>query len=578
MAAKARTGCQLCRIKHLKCDQGTPKCGRCEASGNECIRGFTYRFHREAFSDDQKWLAMPNELTFVDETKGLPSSSDCDSFSEYVTPPPENRSTDATSAFSTPTADAILLTQPENAQVLQVTGSEASDYNQSTSATASLASPFTHGLWDDSITSKTSNLSHEAQPLLFSNPLTIEGLLNKHGTDDSHQKVPRSYQHNAESLLLPPIYSEEPVWPLTNPEEALLLGHFVQNLAIWLDLCDPLRHFQVEVPRRAGSCQILLNAIFALSARHLSRTRGYDPIISNHYHNECLKYLRPMLNDSSTVSDEGLFAATIILRVMEEMDAPELDSQGHILGIQVFAGARDPYTMPGGLSEAAFWVGLRQEIYSAMMKHQSTQLDLEHCSIDRSFDPTSDYGWANRAIVHCADVLNCCFGETGVSTRHWEELKRYGEQWHKKKPPSFIPYYRRDPDRGKKEAFPEIRYLNPCHIISVQHWLLAKILLAIFDPKLPRIGGNRTAAVRSMESEVERCLRQLCGIGLSNLETAPAIFTASMGIAICGDRMTDRIDQEALLDLLRKTENDHARPTKAVQQQMKESWGWMSDD
>jgi hypothetical protein len=40
----------------------------------------------------------------------------------------------------------------------------------------------------------------------------------------------------------------------------------------------------------------------------------------------------------------------------------------------------------------------------------------------------------------------------------------------------------------------------------------------------------------------------------------------------------DRIDQEALLDLLRKTEEYHARPTKAVQQQMKESWGWMSDD
>jgi hypothetical protein len=27
-------------------DQATPTCGRCAASGNECIRGFTYRFHR----------------------------------------------------------------------------------------------------------------------------------------------------------------------------------------------------------------------------------------------------------------------------------------------------------------------------------------------------------------------------------------------------------------------------------------------------------------------------------------------------------------------------------------------------
>lgn len=42
--------------------------------------------------------------------------------------------------------------------------------------------------------------------------------------------------------------------------------------------------------------------------------------------------------------------------------------------------------------------------------------------------------------------------------------------------------------------------------------------------------------------------------------------------------MTDRIDQEALLDVLKRTEKDHARPTAAVQQQMKESWGWISDD
>jgi hypothetical protein len=174
--------------------------------------------------------------------------------------------------------------------------------------------------------------------------------------------------------------------------------------------------------------------------------------------------------------------------------------------------------MLGGLSEAAFWVGLRQEIYSALMKNQSTQLNLEHCSIDRSLGPTSDYGWSNRAVVHCADVLNCCFGDSGVSTRHWEELKRYGERWQESIPPSFAPIYYRTPNRENREVFPEVWYSLSCHsqfkicslhclekclllrtVIGIQHFLLAKILLAIFDPKLPRIGGNRTGAVRLME-------------------------------------------------------------------------------
>jgi hypothetical protein len=132
-----------------------------------------------------------------------------------------------------------------------------------------------------------------------------------------------------------------------------------------------------------------------------------------------------------------------------------------MLGIQIFVGARDP--LSGGLSEAAFWVGLRQEIYSAMMKHQSTQLNLEHCSIDRSLEPTSDYGWSNRAIIHCADVLNCCFGDSGVSTKHWEELKLYGERWQAALPLSFTPIYYRAPDRARREAFPEIWYSLGCH-------------------------------------------------------------------------------------------------------------------
>jgi hypothetical protein len=119
-------------------------------------------------------------------------------------------------------------------QVTKVVGPETSDYNQSPNAISSLASPFVHRLWDERTTSNTSNLSHEAQPLFSSNPLTIEGLLNKSGTDVSYQNFAESYPHNGESPPLPPIYSEKPVWPLTNPEEARLLRHFVQNLAIWV--------------------------------------------------------------------------------------------------------------------------------------------------------------------------------------------------------------------------------------------------------------------------------------------------------------------------------------------------------
>jgi hypothetical protein len=83
---------------------------------------------------------------------------------------------------------------------------------------------------------------------------------------------------------------------------------------------DPSRNFELVVPQRAAACPTLLKAIFAISARHLSQTSNYDPLASNRYHDECLGYLIPMLDNSATVSDENLFAATIILRMLEEMD------------------------------------------------------------------------------------------------------------------------------------------------------------------------------------------------------------------------------------------------------------------
>jgi hypothetical protein len=39
---------------------------------------------------------------------------------------------------------------------------------------------------------------------------------------------------------LPSIYLSTPVWPLTDPSEAALLRHFVQNLAIWVGFPNTL--------------------------------------------------------------------------------------------------------------------------------------------------------------------------------------------------------------------------------------------------------------------------------------------------------------------------------------------------
>ena len=41
-----------------------------------------------------------------------------------------------------------------------------------------------------------------------------------------------------------------------------------------------------------------------------------------------------------------------------------------------------------------------------------------------------------------------------------------------------------------------------------------------------------------------------------------------------GDRVTDRSEQEALLDILVKTEKTHSLSTAKAQKDLQEAWGW----
>lgn len=94
-----------------------------------------------------------------------------------------------------------------------------------------------------------------------------------------------------------------------------------------------------------------------------------------------------------------------------------------MLGIKLFVEARD-VSRSTGLGKATFWIGLRQEIYSAIMRNEAISFQVEDCQADEFVDPTSDFDWANRAVLHCADVMTCCFGSGIISMARWSELKK----------------------------------------------------------------------------------------------------------------------------------------------------------
>ncbi|PWY94368.1 hypothetical protein BO94DRAFT_554147 [Aspergillus sclerotioniger CBS 115572] len=362
------------------------------------------------------------------------------------------------------------------------------------------------------------------------------------------------------------------------------MRYFVEELAPWFDSCDAGKHFALLIPDRAAHCPALLHAVYSASARHLSRCQstGSRPVAfagrrlpdlgdttALDYQTLCISHL-PLPSScastrSSMVSSLAFWAALA-----------GGDDGTHLRGTQVFLNAQGANALrEGGLQLAAFWVGIRQEFHKAFLEQRVVELDLSCCdaSVYRQLDPADDATWANRAVLHCVDALVYCYGD-GCQTRwRYEQLCEYSRQWQTLTPPTFDPLYCRQPDPSKGEVFPILWYLDDCIVTAIQHWHLARLLLTVFDPAVPRLGPGRKAAVNGREIEVKHHVFSLCGIAISN-KTAPALVAACMGVSMCGDRMTDRREQEALLDILIKTERIHGLATVAAQTHLQAAWEW----
>ncbi|MCJ1251126.1 hypothetical protein MMC30_008357 [Trapelia coarctata] len=395
----------------------------------------------------------------------------------------------------------------------------------------------------------------------------------------SHTNVSTSFPIG--SAVQSPTYVDNAIWPLASIEEARLMRYFVDHLALWFDLCDPFRHFAFVIPQRAATCPPLLYAIFAVSARHLNRISTYDPYAADVYHQKCLNHLKNMMYDEGAIMDENLLAATVILRWLEEVDVPfsGFDMQSHLVGTKAFLTAQEssPHP-PSGLRQAAFWVALRQEIYISFVNQRVVRWDLERTPLDRSFDPTDDCTWANRIVLRCAEILKFCFDTEGDHTvARWAGLREYCERWRSSLPESFSPIYFAEPNPENGDVLPQIWHIGDSHVTGIQHYILCMILLAVYNPSLPRLGPGHKQALKSIDDEIKGLVLTLAGMAVSNCQTPPNMVTACMGISMTGERFTERRVQEALFDILVRTDRDFAWPTQPAQNSLKEAWGWEMD-
>ncbi|RFU26473.1 hypothetical protein B7463_g9862, partial [Scytalidium lignicola] len=279
--------------------------------------------------------------------------------------------------------------------------------------------------------------------------------------------------------------------------EAVLLRNYIENLAPWADACDTLSHFGTVVPQRAMQNEMLLYAIFAFSARHISHLSSTSEEEASYYYSKCLAILIPALSGLEQTCDENLLAAVVILRLYEEMDVK--DEKCHHLGQTRLLNTIGKFSSCGGLGEAASWVSLRQDVYISLVSRQPINIRLEIYEKSHSFLRRDDGAWANIMVYLFAKVLSLAFAPTPTLEHDFQLLESEIEVWNRSKPDTFSPISFQEHSFGERKVFPEMWMISSFHAVGVQYYHLANLVIKALQPVNPCLGLESVLAKKEIE-------------------------------------------------------------------------------
>ncbi|KLP14152.1 ARCA protein [Fusarium fujikuroi] len=356
--------------------------------------------------------------------------------------------------------------------------------------------------------------------------------------------------------------------PIRTRREAFLLVNYLQDLSprvgycppnnilslissFQIDICDPSKRFGREVPKRARQLPLLAYSILAFSSRHQVMVTGIDDGSSEEYHSHALRILIPILDDPMSSLDENLLAAAVLLRLYEEMC--DVDTGTHLVGCARLWNNIPDFIAEGGLSEAASWILLRQNLHISLIKGEPMQVDLNKYRRSRSFIDTTDEDFANRIILICCQVLEACFGPSAqLDYETWAHLGKEVALWHDSIPAHYHPYHSdmEGTSPGARSAFPVVWMMNPAQVMGYQHYCLSRILLHISEPRL-WISSLRTIEHRvAADKAALNDLHIAVGLGIHNPSVVGAGFTVHHMLFTCGCLLTNPVEQQEVLDFV----------------------------
>ena len=341
-----------------------------------------------------------------------------------------------------------------------------------------------------------------------------------------HDNVPRV-------SLLPAVNvpNAEKGWPLENfrwqvsrhltleNNEQGVFDNFVTHISQWMDLFDPYRHFSSLVPRLALQNVGLLNAILALSTRHISLCSvdeiqpsfAYEDALR--YYNETLQYVSTALQYDSYHTSDELLVTTLIVSAFEMLgDGSSREWERHLQGVFWIQRSQVIHGDSGGLRGAVWWAWLSQDIWAAFRDKRKVFSFWRPERALRDLNPTE---LAARSVFVLARVINYCNHDEADNTpetivsrlRTAETLSKTLDEWASLLTPEFSPLPRNE--QAASAVFQSLWIHPPAFGVSVQVHHAARILLLLHRPSL---GGINEAQQRQVA--LARHVEVVCGIAL----------------------------------------------------------------
>jgi hypothetical protein len=559
---RTNTGCTICRKRHTKCDEVKPICGPCAKGQRPC----EYGTPATTIVQDHALPLQPSKPA-LPTTTGSPANT----FTE-------NRPGDHTRFSPIPPDQGVNRPWP---------GESIDDTVQITSPQSSLGSaygtdvaplrwfgllagdmPYDHNKSPLDTLGDAASSQRYIQHLQGAGANRFNGHRQSSATpsDTPSPSMPYINLRPPASAVSPPtsnhssIADEHRQWRSLEPlalkgDEHAIFERFVNCIALWIDLFDPLKHFSTFVPHLALHNEGLMKALLALGARHMS-IKGSDEVRVDRavqYYDETLRYLQGAMRFTSYKNSQELHATVLVVSTYEMIDGTAKNWERHLKGVFWIQRSRDINGESGGISQAAWWAWLRQDIWASLREGRRL---FSFFKPTRSYESMDMWDMASRVVYILAQAVNYSSkeetkaGETDLPSRILRATTLLGllDEWRRNISIHFSPL----PIQGPFEsAFVPLWFNPPALGVSVQMYCCARILLLVNQPAA---GGYLEC--QSRERTIAECVDTVGGVAMRLSDDATRLMSTQCLYA-AGLYCTVPAKQNSIAELIR----DHSAHT-----------------